>query len=249
MMPSKKTEGYLIVASKDSIYYDWACNLLDGIKDFYPEAKICLVTEERFIDNRADQADIILFCDGNYRAKLWGMANTPWDVTFYLDADMEIIHEDISKVFSELGESDLVLTTLQDEHYHIFADGNFPGGKFTLCGAVCLYRKSELVDQFMQEWYDLFCVQHVRDWWPLNAYGQPDYELYPSRLHVWDQFTLWWLVNKEPKYSALIIGEFEDNLKYNRWGVLSRVDFPVAEDTVLLHLSSSATKKLSDIVL
>jgi hypothetical protein len=249
MMPSKKTKGYLIVASKDSIYYDWACNLLDGIKDFYPEAKICLVVEERFLDHRADQADEIIFCDGHYRAKLWGMANSPWDITFYIDADMEIIHEDISKVFDDLGDSDLVFTTLQPEHYHIFADVYFPGGKFELCGGVCLYRKSELVDQFMQDWYDIYVDQHVGRWWPLNDEGHYDYELYPRNLTVWDQFTLWWLVNKEPKYASLIVGEFANNEKWNWWSILDPTDFPRPEDTVLVHMSSAATKNLSDVIL
>lgn len=249
MMPSKKTKGYLLVASKDIIYYNWACNLLDGIKDFYPEANICLVTEERFLDHRADQADKILFCDDHCRAKLWGMANSPWDITFYIDVDMEVIHEDISKVFDDLGESDLVFNILEKKHWHVFKDTEFPGGTMTLCGGVCLYRKSELVDQFMQDWYDIYVEQDAGRWWPTNEKGEFDYILYPQHLSIWDQFTLWWLVNKEPKYQSLIIGEFEENMKWNYWAILDRTDFPMPEDTVLIHFSCMATKSLSDIEL
>tara|TARA_B110000858_G_C17792087_1_gene470429 strand:+ start:782 stop:1531 length:750 start_codon:yes stop_codon:yes gene_type:complete len=247
MIPSKETKGYLLVASRDIMFYNWACNLLDGIKDFYPEAKICLVTEERFLDHKADQADEIIFCDDHYRAKLWGMANSPWDITFYIDVDMEVIHKDISKVFDELGESDMVFNILERKHWHIFMDSEFPGGKFELCGAVCLYRKSELVTQFMQEWYDIYVQQTAGKWWPKNDKGKFDYDLYPKRLNVWDQFTLWWLVNKEPKYRSLIIGEFEENMKWNYWAILDRTDFPMPENTVLIHMSCMATRTLVDI--
>ena len=247
MMPSKKTKGYLLVASKHDIYYKWACNLLDGIKDFYPEAKVCLVTEERFLDHRADQADEILFCDDHVRAKLWGMANTPWDITFYLDVDMEVLHEDISKVFDELGESDMVFNVLEKKHWHVFMETDFPGGVFELCGGVCLYRKSELVDQFMQDWYDYYVKQSAHQWWPLNDKGEFDYELYPSCLSKWDQFTLWYLVNKDPKYKDLVVGEFEENMKWNYWAILDRTDFPMPEDTVLIHWSCMVTRKLADI--
>ena len=249
MMQSKKTKGYLLVASRDIIYYNWACNLLDGIKDFYPEANICLVTEERFLDHRADQADEILFCDDHIRAKLWGMANSPWDVTFYMDVDMEVIHEDISKVFDELGESDMVFNVLEKKHWHVFRETEFPGGTFELCGGVCLYRKSALVDQFMQDWYDIYVKQTAGVWWPSNDKGEFDIELYPHHLAKWDQFTLWWLVNKEPKYKSLLIGEFEENMKWNYWAILDRYDFPMPEDTVLIHMSCQATKSLSAIEL
>ena len=248
MMPSKKSEGYLLVASTKEIYYSWACNLIEGIRDFHPEANICLVTEERFLDHKADEADKVIFCDDHVRAKLWGMANTPWDTTFYLDVDMEVMHEDISKVFDELGEADMVFAKLQREHWHIFAEVEFPGGTFELCGGVCLYRKSELVMQFMQEWYDKYVQQHNGDWWPINENGQFDYELYPKSLARWDQFTLWWLVNKEPKYKPLIVEGFKDNLRWNHWASLDVTDWP-RDNAVLVHLSSRIERDLSKIKL
>ena len=249
MTPSKQTKGYLLVASSKEIYYDWACNLLDGIKDFYPEANICLVTEERFLDSRADAADKIIFCGNHYRAKLWGMANSPWDITFYLDVDMEVLHKDIGIVFDELGESDMKFCYLQDDHSHIFMEDEFPGGKFDLCGAVCLYRKSPLVDQFMQDWYDYYVMQYAGTWWPLDAQGRFDFELYPQRLKIWDQFTLWWLTQKETKYDSLKIERFADNMKWNRWAMLNYSDFPIAEDTVLKHMSAVVKKNIEDIEL
>jgi hypothetical protein len=240
MQVDELTKGYLIVASRDEIYYSWATKLLGDIKDFYPEAKVCLVTEERFLDSRADEADEILICDDNYRAKMWGMANTPWDITFYMDADMECMHEDISKVFDELDDNDMMFTGLPVDRWYIFGPTEFPGGTFTLCGAVCLYRKTPIVIEFMQDWYEYYNKQRDGSWWP-------DEKLYPKHLSVWDQFTLWWLTNKEEKYKDLKIEIFEDDLKWNYWSLLDRKKQPLKEDVVLLHLSCQASRKISEI--
>ena len=91
-------KGFIVVASRKNNFYIYAINLIESIKDFYPEVHVTLVTEERFLDGREDIADNIIFCDDHYRAKLWGMANSPYDITMYVDADMECEHEDIMTV-------------------------------------------------------------------------------------------------------------------------------------------------------
>ena len=91
----KQTKGFVVVASRNSNFYSYAINLIQSIKDYYPEALITLCTEERFLDGREEEADNVIFCDSHYRAKLWGMANSPYDITMYVDADMECEHEDI----------------------------------------------------------------------------------------------------------------------------------------------------------
>ena len=69
--PSK---GYVVVASRKKFFYISALNLIESIREFYPDAKVCLVTEERFLDGREKIADEVVFCDNHKRAKLWGMA-------------------------------------------------------------------------------------------------------------------------------------------------------------------------------
>jgi len=87
----EKSKGFLLVASKKRNFYLYALNLAESIRDYYEDCKICLVTEERFIDDRGREvADDIIFCDDHYRAKLWGMAKSPYDLTMYIDADMNV---------------------------------------------------------------------------------------------------------------------------------------------------------------
>ena len=238
-----KTKGYLVVGSTKFQFYKFAINLVESIKDYHPEAKVCLVTEERFLDGREKIADDLLLCGSGVREKLWGMANSPYDLTFYIDADAEVIHEDIAKVWDELGDNDMVFTGLPEDRWYIFKDTEFPGGTFTLCGAVCLYDSSnQLVMEFMQDWHDYYVKQAERTWWPLNENGHFDFDLYPEQLGCWDQFTLWWLTEKVDKYKELKIGIFEDDLKWNYWALLDRIKHPMADDVVIHHLSCQADK-------
>lgn len=211
--PSK---GFVIVASKNSNFYTYAVNLMESIKDFYPEALITLVTEERFIDERADEADQIIFCDNHYRAKLWGMSQSPYDITMYVDADMDCEHEDITKVWDELGDRDMVFHELtpEREKYYAIREFRYDDGieKFTLCGGVCLYRSGNpLVREFMEEWFELFNKQHNNMWIPEGFEKQQ----WDRDLKHFDQTTLWWLTEKEEKYKDLKIGIFRDDIRWN----------------------------------
>ena len=104
-LPSK---GFVTVASKRKQFIMGADNLKESILDYYPEAKITLFTEQRFIDDPECQTyfrdfdQVIATPAGTNREKMWGMANSPYDLTFYMDADIEIRHEDIKNVFDHL---------------------------------------------------------------------------------------------------------------------------------------------------
>ena len=243
-MTQEPTKGYIIVASRRSFFYASACNLMDSIRDFYPDANICLVCEERFLDDRGRRlADEIIFCNDHKRAKLWGMAKSPWDITFYIDADTEVEHEDIEHVFDELNGYDVMYTSLPEERSYCYAELKWPGGQFTLCGAVCLYdMRNPLVREFMDDWYDLTVRQYAGTWWPTNEKGEPDYETHPKSLSRWDQFSLWWLVNKEPKYQNLKVGIFEDDA---RWNYFSRYKYAHNKKPVVIrHYSASEAKHM-----
>lgn len=238
-----ETKGYLVVASRKSNFYSGAINLIESVKDYYPEANVCLVTEERFCDGRESIADHLIYCSDHYRSKMWGMARSPYDITFYMDADMECVHEDISKVFDNLKDDDMVFTGLPRDRWYVFKDTEFPGGTFTLAGAVCLYRSARtLVREFMHDWFNYYCKQHDGSWWPLDENNNFDTYHYPHHLRVWDQFTLWWLTNKEDKYKELKISIFEDDLRWNYWTLLDRLRNMPTQPIILMHYSNVMEK-------
>ena len=240
-MQKKQNNGYLVVASKRENYYKAATYLIESVKDYYPEANVTLVTEERFINSRAEVADNIIHCDDHYRAKLWGMTQTPYDLTFYMDADMECVHEDIQYVFEEKGDDNIVFTPILSEDIKKFETRTFPGGEFKLCGAVCLYDNEEITKSFIQDWWDYYYRQRAFEWWPEDEHGAWDFNKYPDHLRIWDQFTLFWLSEKEEKYKDLKIGKFKEQIRWNHWGTILHI--MDSKPTVLRHFSAQYEKK------
>lgn len=239
---TQPTKGYLLVASSHPNFYSLAINCAESILDYNPEAKITLFTEERFMDSRTDIFDNVFFCSDHYRSKLYGMANTPYDITFYIDVDSEIEHEDISNVFNCLGNSDLVFTPINKDNEYAYVSPYFNERKedfysFKLHGGFCLYdSRNPLVKDFMSDWWEYYQLQYADKWWP------DDQETYPKHLKKWDQFTLWWLVNKVPKYKDLKINIFDDWARWN-WACTytdtrTHIDKPV----IIRHMSSQVQK-------
>jgi|TARA_B110000908_G_C10240835_1_gene445957 hypothetical protein len=244
-MKKTPSKGFVIVASKNQNFYTYAVNLIESIRDYYPEAKICLVTEEHFLDDRADEADKIILCDDHYRAKLWGMAQSPWDITMYVDADMDCEHEDIAKVWDEMKDYDMVFHALTPEREKYYAIREFAYGsgteKFTLCGGVCLYNSAKpLVREFMEDWFELYNKQQ-RDMWRPEGFNK---EQFDRDLRHFDQTTLWWLTEKEEKYKDLKIGIFYDDIRWNyftqyAYEGLKSID---GKPPILRHYSGSLKK-------
>jgi hypothetical protein len=251
MKKTQPSKGYITVASNNINFYYMAINLIESILDYEPDAKITLVTEERFVDSRADVCDKVIFCDDNYRAKLWGMTQTPYDLTLYLDCDMECIHPDISTAFDRIDNHDMVFTPLTKETDYAFVGRHFNKDKpddnyaFELNGGICLYDSTKpLVKEFIQDWWDYYNKQRNYEWWPTKEDGSFDYETYPRDwLGLWDQFTLWWLTKKESKYQDLDVGIFED---WARWNYYSRYkaskDHTKGLPIIVMHYSSSIDK-------
>lgn len=218
------SKGFVVVASVKKFFYLSAINLIESIKAYYPEAHVTLFTEEKFVDEQAKWADKVEFVADHKRSKIDGMARTPYDLTFYIDADCECEHEDIANIFDEIGDYDIMFTGLPEDRHYCYAEVFFPGatkpdgtkGGFELCGGVCLYNMTNpLVQEFMKDWHDLTIRQYNREWWPVDENGHEDIVNYPESFKRWDQFSLWWLLNKEEKFKDLKVGILEDDARWN----------------------------------
>jgi len=236
---AEKSKGYVIVASNKINFYKYAVNLAESILDYHEDAKITLFCEEwMFEEIHRDLFDNVEWCSSHYRAKLEGMARTPYDLTFYLDADMEVEHEDIANVWDEFNGYDILFTALTDDRDYIYAERDFdtPQGKskFTLCGGVCLYDMTvPLVYDFMQDWEDLTKRQMNKVWWP---------DGYAESLRSWDQFSLWWLTHKESKYKDINLGIFEDDLRWNYYNAFNWSMTRPEGEVVVRHYSCGLDK-------
>lgn len=241
MQKQEPTKGFMIVASTERNFYLYALNLIESIKDYYPEAQCALGVSPYLKDGRESVADYVFDVGDTPREKLIGLTKTPYDLTCYIDADCEVQHEDIATVFDQLGDNDIVFSALTEEREYCYAERKFPGGEFTLCGANFVYdNRKPLVKEFMQDWKDIYWSQHPsyeNTWWPKNDKGEWDFDLYPESLRQWDQFTLWWLTNKVDKYKELKYDVFEDDARWNWFALYIESKVPIKAPPIITHHS------------
>lgn len=210
--------GVVLVATVFKKYYDSACLLADSIKQYHPNCKVTLFTEEEFVNPNSEIFDSVITDLPNTpdderlsvkcRAKMWGMANTPYDVTLYLDCDMMVIDKEFSTVFDKIKDNDMLFTRITADREYAYHDRKFGGGEFTIHGGLCLYKKT--AKSFMMDWYEKFKKQRLGYWWPNNV------NHFPLKLQQWDQFSLWWMINKESdKYKYLKYDFFDEDDRWN----------------------------------
>lgn len=227
--PETPSKGYITVATKRIQFLIGAQNLAESILDHYEDARITLFTEQRFIDDPKCQQylssfeQVIATPSDTNREKMWGMANSPYDQTFYLDADIEVEDEDIKHVFDHLNDgSDMAYVNLTREGAKHFAEWSWgpnlydngwtgPPDHLAHCGGVALYNSANpLVKEFMNDWYELYLMQRDGRWSPTEFES-----IRKGNFRQWDQLTLWWLIYHSPKYKSLKWKFFEDNYRWN----------------------------------
>lgn len=245
------SRGFVVAATRKPKFILSAINLRESLFDFYPDAKISLYTEQKFIDKFGDDLndfDNVIPVGDTDREKMIGMYLSPYDQTMYLDADCEINHTDIAAVWDHLDDgSDMVWVELTDEAAQGFAMHRWGKGdldKLTHCGGVCLYNSSNpLVKEFMRDWYDIYLMMMDGKWGPKEL---PEV---PRKFLQWDQTVLYYLIHKCPKYQSLKWKFFPDNYRWNYYSGFGNImeQIPgkfkyIDGDPVILHYSSHMDK-------
>lgn len=228
--------GFVYVATCLKVFYEGAVFGANSLRDYYPDAKITLFTHEQWVDKRADVFDNVI-TEGvpeRERAKMWGMARTPYDKTLYLDADTEIWHHDIQNVFDLLDDDhDMALTKTRDYSAVIT---KFPGGNLKWHCGVALYNNKPDTLQFMQDWYDLYNKQEQMR---VNKEWDLDDKLYPrEKLWLWDTFTFWRLLHLEGYNEKLKIQGIKDDARWNFHNYkLEELDQIGSKEIIIYHHS------------
>ncbi len=204
-MSNDISKGFLLVASLSAGYYQAAIKCAISLKDYYPDARITLFTHEAFFQEKHRYLfeNIKLGIPVHSRAKLWCLDKTPYDITVYLDCDTEIWHEDITKIFDQIDDNDILITKIRE----YAGKGTFINQDEKMiyhCG-VFMYRKSEKIINFMNDWWKNYLYQISTYPWPWKEYDE--------KMRPWDQFAFWKLLKEDT--SGIKIGIFPDDARWN----------------------------------
>ena len=221
-------EGFLIVATCHAFYKNTALTLIDSLEEYYPECKIMVSTlpewEEEFrefdsvVEVRTDGPD-------ERRAKLWALQRTVFKKTCYLDADMEVVHDDIRKVWDLLDEDhDCAFTVIYapagastaiyvEEGARKIRDNKIDKHLRYHGGFFLWWHDAEHPNAIaaMQLWWSQWNeINQNSEWWVKHP------EIYgPNR--SWDQFTWWWIKKNIIPDLRIQEVEGEEGSKMYRW--------------------------------
>jgi hypothetical protein len=205
-------DGFILIATVKYMYYESAVMCANSILDYYPEAKITLFTHPEWVDDEAlDIFDQIITKDvpSSARAKLWALSKSPYDKTMYVDADAEVMSDDIRLAHDQLKPTQDIIMGLIRPYAAVVT--KFPAGELTLHCGMFTYRRSELLYKIFDKWFVMWENQQVE--WDLDS------KLYPQNmLQPFDIFTFWRLMNLEGYRDSINIGIWEDDARWNFHG-------------------------------
>lgn len=198
--PSK---GFIYGVGQNPVYMAAAKFSAYTLRDHMPDAKITMVAPKRLIDKECEQLFDTVICDqyvpDSERTKLYALSKTPYDLTMYLDADTQIMSEEITTCFDQLGDKDILFTNIR--LYNSNPKGVVDNVEYKYHGGVFLYNRK--------------CIPMMAQWWDLYQQGQTEwpYTQYPRHLRVWDQFYLYYIMNYTKH--GLNVGIFKDDARWN----------------------------------
>ena len=182
----RSDEGFLLCATNFKPYLTAAQQLADSLKEFAPNHPVVLYTENKWISDPGNHIfdEVHGGMPPSNRAKLLALQHSPFDLTCYLDSDMVCINPKAAEVFNGIRDGyDMAWTKIRT-----YAAAQTWWDKKNLKvphGGMCLYRKSERMISFMQQWWENWSWKRQHDWDPRWDGKYPYWET-----RGWDQFPL-----------------------------------------------------------
>ena len=148
----KDNNGFIIVASRRKPFLTSAKFCGESLKDYWPESNVTLFTQDEWItDDLYDVFDnVVGGAPDHQRAKLWALSKTPYDLTVYLDADMEVASPEINTIFDQMTNTADIMITRIREYSGVLV--HFPGGKLEGEVGSCMRQHSKTPTLFDGVW-------------------------------------------------------------------------------------------------
>jgi hypothetical protein len=208
MEQTQSDNGFVYIATLSKLYLISAINSAGSLRDHYPTARITLYTTPDLLDGvNTDVFDSVITEDvpADRRAKLWALSRSPYKLTAYLDADTVITSDEISTIFDQLKDNDIIFTKIRPYNSNTKGYIDHPG--YIYHGGVFVYNNTPQMLSFMSQWWNLWSTTRK------NEVFESTYPEYPIRMKEWDQFYLFYLLNHTDH--GLKVGVFENDARWN----------------------------------
>lgn len=221
--------GFLIVATCHAMYKNSALSLIDSLDEYYPECKIMVVCPEEWREEFEQYTQVVeIRCDGpdERRTKLWALQHTVFEKTCYLDADMEVVSDEIQNVWDLLDdEHDMAFTVINPRYgasTAIYSEDGDNGIRDNNIEKHLRYHGG-----FFLWWHNddhLNSIEAAKLWWTqwnnINKSDEfwEDNQQYYRMNKGWDQFTLWHICRidlPELKIQEIAGGLNPESMKWN----------------------------------
>ena len=228
-MTKTHKEGFLLVASMHPYYKNSAIQCIESLEDYYDDPKVMVACHPEWVEDFERLDSVVKIVSDDFpisvRSKLWALQHTPFEKTCYLDADMEIVDEEIERVFELLDDDHdcafTVIDPMTGSSTAIYTeDGdnqirdNFKEKHLRYHGGFFLWWNNDKhpnAQKAMNLWWTEYLNINCNDkFWAEHP------EIY-FKNRAWDQFTWWWIHQK--LIPDLKIQEVENNDKFKmvRW--------------------------------
>lgn len=229
MIKMKHKEGFLLVASMHPYYKNSAIQCIESLEDYFDDPKVMVACHPEWVEDFERLDSVVKVVSDDFpisvRSKLWALQHTPFEKTCYLDADMEIVDEEINRVFDLLDDNhDCAFTVIDPntgattaiytEEGEAQIRDNAKEKHLRYHGGFFLWWNNDKHPNGQKA---------MNLWWPeyLNIncndkFWKEHPEIY-FKNRAWDQFTFWWIHQK--LIPDLKIQEVENNNKHEmlRW--------------------------------
>jgi hypothetical protein len=185
----------------------------------------------------------MIICDDvpdHTRTKLYALSKTPYtNLTVYVDADMECMHEDVKNIWDEMPEEcDILITKIRPYNGK---EDRWPGGKtipkgqMIYHGGFFMYRSNKQTIDFMQRWWDDYHKQRSEPW----PYDETECR---KSFGQWDQFTFWKLL--EIDKLSVNVQVFKDDA---RWNFVNGYRLDENKDSIVFYHHTLPKRKQKEI--
>lgn len=168
-MNENRINGYVYIATGEK-YIQEAEVSAKSLKGISPSSHVTLITDQEHSSLNFDNIEFLALAEGNglswkqgLISKIVGCAESPYLKTIFVDTDTYFTH-DVSALFGILDYYDVLVGHDYYDKSEITVDSRMLNGYFPYNTGVIAFRKSEEVNNFLNDWKRVY-LENFKEFW------------------------------------------------------------------------------------